>query len=196
MSYLTKSDLRIQFKGKTITINNSSTSNIPEVTIGTQTWMLYNVDVDLPGSRVYDDDENNRLLYGGLYTFNMRNDIVTAYPGYRFPLASEYQTLIDYLGGSTVAGGKMKEIGSTYWGAGNTESDNSSGFSARGGGRYNTPMESYDYLNEYGLYMCLSETTSDLNILLLTSSTSEAIIDTGSYWAINTEYQSVRLIKI
>jgi len=42
--------------------------------------------------------------------------------------------LVDYLGGSTVAGGLLKETGFTTWFAPNTGATNESGFSALGAG--------------------------------------------------------------
>lgn len=46
------------------------------------------------------------------------------------PTQAEFSTLQTYLGGSTVAGGKMKVTGTDYWNTPNTGADNSSGFSA------------------------------------------------------------------
>jgi uncharacterized protein (TIGR02145 family) len=54
--------------------------------------------------------------------------------GWHIPSIVEWQTLQTYLGGNLVAGGKLKELGATYWDAPNTGADNSSGFSAVGSG--------------------------------------------------------------
>jgi uncharacterized protein (TIGR02145 family) len=42
--------------------------------------------------------------------------------------------LTDYLGGESVAGGKMKSVGTDYWSSPNTGATNESGFSALSGG--------------------------------------------------------------
>ncbi|MEN8120264.1 MAG: fibrobacter succinogenes major paralogous domain-containing protein [Bacteroidota bacterium] len=56
--------------------------------------------------------------------------------GWHIPTDTELQTLIDYLGGDVVAGGKMKETGTVHWNSPNTGADNSSGFSALPAGYY------------------------------------------------------------
>jgi uncharacterized protein (TIGR02145 family) len=50
------------------------------------------------------------------------------------PTDSEWQTLVIYLGDSTVAGGKMKETGTTHWCGPNASATNESGFTALPGG--------------------------------------------------------------
>jgi uncharacterized protein (TIGR02145 family) len=45
--------------------------------------------------------------------------------------------LTNYLGGESVAGGKMKTIGTAYWNSTNTGVTNESGFSVLPGGRRN-----------------------------------------------------------
>ena len=58
--------------------------------------------------------------------------------GWHIPSDDEWTTLISYLGGREIAGGKMKETGTSHWTSINTDATNSSGFSGLpGGGRYN-----------------------------------------------------------
>lgn len=58
--------------------------------------------------------------------------------GWHVPSDAEWSTLISYLGGRAIAGGKMKETGTTHWTSINTDTTNSSGFTGLpGGGRYN-----------------------------------------------------------
>ena len=54
--------------------------------------------------------------------------------GWRVANLDDYQELIGYLGGDSVAGGKMKEIGSEHWVIPNVDASNLSEFTALGGG--------------------------------------------------------------
>jgi uncharacterized protein (TIGR02145 family) len=67
-----------------------------------------------------------------LSTPSLRKNLAPA--GYHIPSDSMWTTLTDYLGGLSVAGGKMKEIGTTHWITPNTGADNSSGFAGLPGG--------------------------------------------------------------
>ncbi len=125
------------------------------VTIGTQTWMKKNLKVtkyrngDAIGTTTgsissetspkyqwaYDGNESNVATYGRLYTWYAATDTRGVCPtGWHVPTDTEWTTLIDYLGGEYVAGGKLKEAGTAHWNSPNTSADNSSGFTALPGG--------------------------------------------------------------
>lgn len=56
--------------------------------------------------------------------------------GWHLPSDAEWTELTDYLGGESVAGGKLKETGTTHWASPNTGATNETGFTALpGGGR-------------------------------------------------------------
>jgi uncharacterized protein (TIGR02145 family) len=84
---------------------------------------------------VYAHDNANLTTYGYLYNWFAVNDAKGLCPlGWHVPTDAEWKTLTDFLGGLSVAGGKMKSTGTTLWNAPNTGADNSSGFSALPGG--------------------------------------------------------------
>ena len=57
--------------------------------------------------------------------------------GWHLPSDAEWTELTDYLGGISVAGGKLKETGTTHWQSPNTGATNETGFTALpGGDRY------------------------------------------------------------
>src|SRR5690554_3781914 len=57
--------------------------------------------------------------------------------GWHLPSDAEWTELTDYLGGESVAGGKLKETGTTHWASPNTGATNETGFTALpGGDRY------------------------------------------------------------
>lgn len=75
------------------------------------------------------------LGYGLLYNWYAATDARNiAAAGWHVPTFAEWFTLQSYLGGEAVAGGKIKETGTTYWTTPNTGATNETGFNARGAG--------------------------------------------------------------
>ena len=56
--------------------------------------------------------------------------------GWHLPGYTEWEKLVDYLGGDSIAGGILKETGTTHWSSPNTGATNESGFTALPGGFY------------------------------------------------------------
>jgi len=127
-----------------------------EVKIGEQTWMTRNLDVSTfrngdvipeaksdkewlaagknkqPAWCYFKNDPANGTKYGKLYNWyavNNRRGLAPA--GYHVPSEAEYKLLSEYLGGSDIAGKKMKS--KSGW-AENGNGTNSSGFSGLPGG--------------------------------------------------------------
>ena len=84
---------------------------------------------------VYGHSATNLATYGYLYNWYAVVDSKGLCPsGWHVPSDSELTTLTNYLGGESVAGGKMKSTGTTIWNSPNTGATNESGFSALPGG--------------------------------------------------------------
>jgi len=131
--------------------------NYNTVLIGTQCWFKENLNVGTMISGInyqanngiiekycYNDTPSNCIIYGGLYQWDeMMNYNVTpggkgiCPTGWHLPTDAEWSTLTTYLGGESVAGGKMKDVGS-YWYPPNTGATNSSGFTALPAGTHNS----------------------------------------------------------
>ncbi len=148
------------------------------VQIGTQCWLMQNLDVGtmIPGSQnqmdnstiekyCYNDLDTNCTVYGGLYQWgemvqylNGASNITSWSPqpegfvqgicpeGWHIPNDTEFSELYDYLGGLSVAGGKLKEEEFDHWLSPNTGATNLSGFTALGTGRRD-PSTGYIYFN-------------------------------------------------
>jgi uncharacterized protein (TIGR02145 family) len=100
--------------------------------IGTgQTWSSIKA-----GARtLYEHSPSNLATYGYLYNWYSVVDSKGLCPnGWHVPSDSEWTALTDFLGGLSVAGGKMKTTGTTYWNSPNTGATNESGFSVLPGG--------------------------------------------------------------
>jgi uncharacterized protein (TIGR02145 family) len=126
------------------------------VTIGTQVWMAENlkttrcndntpiplvadsvkwISLNTPGYCWYDNDANaNRATYGALYNWYAINTGKLCPKGWHVPSNEEWITLRTYLGGEEIAGGKMKETGTSHWQSPNAGASNQSGFTALPGG--------------------------------------------------------------
>lgn len=128
------------------------------VTIGTQCWMVENLKTTRynDGTTIsnvtddtqwnalttgawcyYNNDISNNTTYGKLYNWRAVNTGKLAPIGWHIPSDAEWTTLIDYLGGTNVAGGSMKS--SDFWNSPNLGATNTSGFTGLpAGARYNS----------------------------------------------------------
>lgn len=124
------------------------------VTIGTQTWMAENlrttkyrdgtaipevtdftawVNLSTGACCTYNNTEDfdSIATFGRLYNgYAVNNSKNIAPAGWHVPTLVEWNDLITELGGSGVAGGKMKEKGETHWIFGNAGATNESGFTS------------------------------------------------------------------
>jgi len=100
---------------------------------GKQIWMAQNLNYSpVTWSWCYDNNTNNCGMYGKLYDYYGALSAVP--PGWHLPTDAEWDTLVNFLGGPSVAGGAMKSLSS--WNAPNTGATNSSGFNVLAGGWY------------------------------------------------------------
>jgi uncharacterized protein (TIGR02145 family) len=79
--------------------------------------------------------------------------------GWHIPTDSEWTTLTDFLGGETIAGGKMKSTGITLWQTPNTSATNLSGFNGFPGG-VRQFTGAFGYINVNGYWWSLTETNT------------------------------------
>ncbi|UZJ42360.1 fibrobacter succinogenes major paralogous domain-containing protein [Prosthecochloris sp. SCSIO W1101] len=79
----------------------------------------------------YEGEKGYSKNFGYLYNGHAVNDPRGLAPeGWRIPEDSDWQKLIDFLGGNDRAGGAMKHEGVKYWKRPNSGATNSNGFSA------------------------------------------------------------------
>ena len=90
-------------------------------------WCYYNNDISF--------NTNFGKLYNWYVLDTTTNGNKNVCPtGWHVSREEEWQITIDYLGRVYIAGGKMKEVGTTNWSSPNSDATNSSGFTARAGG--------------------------------------------------------------
>ena len=98
---------------------------------------------------------SNYDTYGVLYNWPAVMTEGICPSGWHIPSDGEFTQLTDFLGGESVAGGKMKEAGYDHWNSPNTGATNSSGWTGLPGGyRYSG---GFDYYGDDGLWWCASE---------------------------------------
>jgi len=101
-------------------------------------------------------DLDTIATYGRLYNYYAVADSRGIAPkGWRMPDINDWATLIEYLGGDTIASNHLKEVGNTHW-EDPFESDNSSGFTALPGGRRYLSKDIAE-IGFYGDWWTLSE---------------------------------------
>jgi uncharacterized protein (TIGR02145 family) len=161
------------------------------IIIGSQTWMAENLKVSRynDGSPIpyivensewssttsgawsyYNHDESYNNLYGKLYNhYTVRSDKICP-TGWHVPNDSEWNILIEYLGGRDIAGNKLKEQGTINWTT-DSGSTNEAGFTALPGGQRDQ-NGSFESIGTTGIWW---------------SSTCSTNCFWGYYWSINNQ---------
>jgi uncharacterized protein (TIGR02145 family) len=126
------------------------------VRIGTQVWLLENLEttryndgtsislipdnIDWQNTNSgafcwYDNDSTSyKDEYGALYNWNAVKTGKLAPVGWHVASEEDWNTLLTYLGGDSIAGGKLKEKGTGHWAVPNVGATNESGFTDIPGG--------------------------------------------------------------
>ena len=205
--------------GNQVSFTSATSSNAVDVdgnvyttvTIGTQVWMKENLKVskyrngdpiptNLTNSAwnaattgayaIYNNDAANNTTYGKLYNWYAVVDSRNLCPvGWHIPSYAEWTILENYLGGSLVAGGKLKST-SSLWTFPNTGATNESSFSGLpSGGRYDN-----DYLGigKSGTWWSSTANSSSNSYYKTLDYDNDRL--SGQYWTNYTGY-SVRCIK-
>lgn len=128
-------------------IPNVTTDNTAWGNLTTGAWSYYNNDVSF------------NAIYGKLYNWYTTEGDMLCPTGWGVPTDAEWTTLTTYLGGESVAGGKMKTIGTSYWRFQSAGTDNFSGFSALPGG-YRFFLGSFDWLRDIAFFWSATEDAS------------------------------------
>ncbi len=148
------------------------------VVIGTQVWLKENLKttkyrngspipavtdqtewgtISTPGVCWYENSQSNYgNTYGAIYNWYAVKTGNICPTGWHVPTDAEWTTLVTFLGGESVAGGKMKETGTTHWNTPNTGATNESGFTALPAGYRYLDGGYYDNGN-YGYWWSASE---------------------------------------
>lgn len=159
------------------TVQDQSGNFYNTVAIGTQVWFKENLRTKkyrsgalipvktntdtstIVGQMYYynNDSLTNYSVYGALYNWKATQNSDSLCPiGWHVPTDAEWTILTTYLGGESVAGGKIKSVGTAYWNSPNTGATNESGFSGLPGG-YRHNDGSFLDISSYAVFWSATE---------------------------------------
>lgn len=154
------------------------------VVIGSQEWMVHNLkvthyndgvlipnitdnstweDLTTPAFCWYDNSTTNKEVYGALYNWYAVNTAKLSPEGWHIPSDAEWLTLIDFLGGEAIAGGRLKESGIFHWDIPNVGPGDAYFYAFPGGKRGNSTVADGEFLRmgSDGYWWTSSEEDSD-----------------------------------
>ena len=189
------------------------------VYIGTQHWMAENLKVNKynDGTSIpnitdktkwgnnttgawcnYNNDASKNTKYGKLYNWHAVSGRKNVCPtGWHVPSDAEWTDLIDYLGGESVAGDKMREVGTTNWNSPNTYATNMSLYTGLPGG-YRDGSGNYSDFGYYGNWWSSTENkTDDAWVRGLANADGQAYREYDSYKGVSIKKRglSVRCLR-
>jgi uncharacterized protein (TIGR02145 family)/uncharacterized repeat protein (TIGR02543 family) len=135
------------------------------IAIGSQIWMAENLNYNADGSACYENSPDSCEKYGRLYNWktamggaSSSDDVPSGVQGvcpagWHLPSRAEWDTLINFVGGESTAGGKLKSVRGWYYNGNGTDNY---GFTALPGG--NGSSDGYFYsAGNYGIWWSATE---------------------------------------
>jgi uncharacterized protein (TIGR02145 family) len=153
------------------TTHYSNGKSIPLIS-GNNSWAALSL-TDRAYCWYNDDSTAYAQTYGVLYNWLAAMDSTSASStnpsgvqgvcptGWHLPSDTEWKELTDYLGGMNVAGGKLKETGTTLWAKPNTAATNETGFSALPAGARYYEDGTFFWVGEYSVWWGASEVSAE-----------------------------------
>lgn len=179
------------------TIQDVDGNNYATVKIGDQWWMAENLNTTkfsngediahvtqsgewailaIPAYCNSGNDSVNAEVYGRLYNWHTVVDGRKICPdGWHMPNDDNWSTLVEFLGGNEVAGGKLKQAGTDLWNAPNTGASNQSGFTALPGGVRNANTGDFAGIGSTGSWWSASQLNADNGYVWSVTSANGAI---------------------
>ena len=155
-----------------LTVNDNDGNSYTVIRIGTQLWIDENLKttklnngtaIDLTegatdwsnltnsGYCWYSNNVSYKNTYGALYNWHAVNTGLLCPSGWHTATDNDWLTLKDYLGGELVAGGKLKETGTSNWASPNTGATDAFRFTALPGG-WRTDAGTFQNIRNYGYW--------------------------------------------
>ncbi|MCX6258441.1 MAG: fibrobacter succinogenes major paralogous domain-containing protein [Bacteroidia bacterium] len=163
----TNSCKKVDNENSSYIVNDIDGNVYHTVNVGTQVWMVENLKVTkynngtaiplvtdntawsnltTPGYCWYNDSaQTYKNTYGALYNWYAENNGILCPTGWHVPTNFEWTQLTNFLGGDSIAGGKLKEAGTSHWIHQSSVANNFSGFTALPGGFRDTHGIFYDF---------------------------------------------------
>ncbi|MBK8503491.1 MAG: fibrobacter succinogenes major paralogous domain-containing protein [Saprospiraceae bacterium] len=142
---------------------------------------------------LYEHEATEENVYGKLYNWYAVIDPRGLCPtGWRIPDSGDWTALVDFLGGASLAGGKLKETGLRHWNNPNTNATNESEFTGLAGG-FRSFSGSFIFKGNSGSWWSTTTTIGTLDVYIQSLSYGSGI--TSSYYEDRRSGVSVRCIK-
>lgn len=182
----------IRKQGLSGTITDIDGNIYHTIKIGKQTWMVENLKTThlnngkplakinremeweltkKPGYCWYDFRSENKEPWGAYYNWAAVNSGQLAPKGWHIPTKKDWEQLVKTLGGFKIAGGKLKEKGTTHWISPNEKATNSSRFSALPNGLISG--QGFDFTGGYGCYFSSTKEGNSVLVYLMQNYSAE-----------------------
>jgi len=140
--------------------SGNDVANYRTIKIGDQTWMAENLNYDVSGSKCYDNDPANCAKYGRLYDWATAKIVCPS--GWHLPSDAEWTALEIAVGGSTIAGTKLKATSNWDTSSGYIAGTDEFGFSALPSGKGNSDG-SFGNVGKGGYWWSVTEEEDDVS---------------------------------